>query len=204
MTFCPSYCEFQDLSSWKTIVSAEEERGLYYITKHGQALGFRSHIKSSLSTISVSEPMLWHQCLGHPNFSYLKVLYTHLFINKSSHLFHSQQCILAKQTRSSHPSHEYKPTKPSYLVDSDMWGLNRTPNLTNTRWFITFIDDHTRISWVFDRTLTLLIEFGNKTVGNSLIIRFTLIAKNAYKQRKNKIGQFERALSLPRLLPKFS
>lgn len=91
-----------------------------------------------------------------------------------------------------------------YLIDSDIWGPTRTPNLTNTWWFITFIDDHTRISWVFDRTLTLLIEFNNRTIGNSLITRFTSIAKNVYKQRKNKISLFEKASSLPRLLTKFS
>ena len=55
----------------------------------------------------------------------------------------------AKQTKSSHPTHIYKLSKPFYLVYSDIWGLARIPNLTNTRWFITFIDNHTRVSWVF-------------------------------------------------------
>ena len=82
-----SYCEFQDLSSGKTIGNAEEKRGLYYISMLGHSLESRSHIRSSLSTISDSKIMLWHQRLGHPSFDYLKVLYPSLSINKRSHFF---------------------------------------------------------------------------------------------------------------------
>ena len=52
------------------------------MTKNGQHLGSRSQIQSSLSTVSDSKLMLWHQRLGHPSFNYLKTLYPYLFINK--------------------------------------------------------------------------------------------------------------------------
>ena len=30
-----------------------------------------------------------------------------------------------------------------------MWGPSRVPNLTGGRWFVTFIDDHTQVCWVY-------------------------------------------------------
>ncbi|KAG8497017.1 hypothetical protein CXB51_008247 [Gossypium anomalum] len=32
---------------------------------------------------------------------------------------------------------------------SDLWGASRVKNITGARWFITFIDDHTRVCWVY-------------------------------------------------------
>lgn len=57
--------------------------------------------------------------------------------------------MLAKQSRMNYPAHAYKPSKPFQLVHSDIWGPTRTYNLTKTQWFVTFIDDHTRVRWVY-------------------------------------------------------
>ncbi|KAL5743970.1 hypothetical protein ACOSP7_026836 [Xanthoceras sorbifolium] len=35
------------------------------------------------------------------------------------------------------------------MVHSDVWGPSQTPNITNARWFVSFIDDHTRLTWIF-------------------------------------------------------
>ncbi|KAG8499488.1 hypothetical protein CXB51_005964 [Gossypium anomalum] len=31
----------------------------------------------------------------------------------------------------------------------DLWGASRVKNITGARWFITFIDDHTRVCWIY-------------------------------------------------------
>ena len=35
------------------------------------------------------------------------------------------------------------------LIHSDLWGPSCTPNRTYKKWFITFIDDHTHLCWVY-------------------------------------------------------
>ncbi|XP_028799232.1 uncharacterized protein LOC114754600 [Neltuma alba] len=45
--------------------------------------------------------------------------------------------------------HIYKPTNPFTMIHTDIWGPARTKTRTGTRWFITFIDDHTRVTWVY-------------------------------------------------------
>ena len=35
------------------------------------------------------------------------------------------------------------------MIHSDVWGPSRIKSMIGTRWFILFVDDHTRITWVF-------------------------------------------------------
>lgn len=43
----------------------------------------------------------------------------------------------------------YKPSQPFTLIHSDVWGPAKINNVTGSRWFVTFVDYHTRITWVF-------------------------------------------------------
>ena len=130
------------------IGKTEERRGLYQINQLESPTESRLFFQTMLASVSESELMLLHQRLGHPSLEYLKFLYPDLSRNKLQN-FNCEDCILAKQTKSSHPKHAYKPSKPFHLIHSDIWGPTRISNITNTRWFITFIDDHTRMCWVF-------------------------------------------------------
>ena len=93
--------------------------------------------------------MLWHRRLGHHSFPYLRNLFPELFRNKDSLMIHCEVCQLAKHQRSYFPSQSYKPSRPFAMIHSDIWGPSRVSNLTGIKWFLTFIDDHTRICWVY-------------------------------------------------------
>lgn len=93
--------------------------------------------------------MLWHYRLGHPNFLYLSKMFPSLFINKNPNSFCCEICQFAKHTRNSYSRLTYKPSKPFSLIHSDVWGPSHVNTLTGKRWFISFIDDHTRLTWVF-------------------------------------------------------
>lgn len=151
VTFSPTHCVFHDLISGRMIGNAKEREGLYYVQGSAATPVFLPRLQNSFvsSTVSDSNIYLWHKRLGHLNFRYLKILYPHLFSNNMSDSFDCEECILAKQTKSSHPIHAYQPTKPFYIIHGDVWGATRLPNLTNTRWFVIFMDDHTRVCWVF-------------------------------------------------------
>ncbi|XP_073221472.1 uncharacterized protein [Cicer arietinum] len=56
---------------------------------------------------------------------------------------------VAKHTKSHYSIQPYKSSRPFTLIHSDMWGPSRVSNVTGSRWFVTFIDDHTRVTWVF-------------------------------------------------------
>ena len=148
--FHPSTCYFQDLSSGRTIGSARVHKGLYYLedieNESQQAFAY------GVSLVSVSsnrEIMLWHHRLGHPNFLYLKHLLRPLFKNKSTVSFHCDICQYAKHTRVPFSPKPYIPSIPFALIHSDIWGPSRITTMNGKRWFVTFIDDHTRTTWVY-------------------------------------------------------
>ncbi|KAL0556854.1 hypothetical protein IC582_005371 [Cucumis melo] len=58
-------------------------------------------------------------------------------------------CIRAKQHRVSFPSQPYKPTQPFTLIHSDIWGPSKVTTSLGKWWFVTFINDHTRLTWVY-------------------------------------------------------
>ena len=41
------------------------------------------------------------------------------------------------------------PSKPFYLIHSDVWGPSKVTTISEKRWFVTFIDDYTRVCWVY-------------------------------------------------------
>ena len=82
--------------------------------------------------------MLWHHRLDHPSFPYLKSLFSYLFKNKDPCSFQCENFQIAKHTRVPFP-----------IIHSDIWWPSRVTNISGTKWFITFIDDHTRLYWVY-------------------------------------------------------
>ena len=56
---------------------------------------------------------------------------------------------MVKQTRVPFPACTYKPFQHFTLIYSDIWGPSRVNNLSKAKWFITFINDHSRTTWVY-------------------------------------------------------
>ena len=148
--FFPSCCEFQDLSSGRTIRKARECDGLYYYEDSAVENGQSNVAGSELGFFSSNdEIMSWHFRLGHPNFLYLKSFFPALFGNKNVYDFQCEICQIAKSHKNTYPLRQHKVSQPFSLIHSDIWSPSRVPNLTNTKWFISFIDDHTQICWIY-------------------------------------------------------
>ncbi|CAJ2656182.1 unnamed protein product [Trifolium pratense] len=152
--FFRTHCVFQDLNSGKMIGSAKESGGLYYFDIEPESQLPSKPISSCFESFLVlnnnnDDVMLWHSRLGHPSFPYLKHLFPELFRNKDLSLFKCEACEFAKHHRSHFPLQPYKPSKPFSVIHSDVWGPNRTGTLSHKKWFITFIDDHSRVCWVY-------------------------------------------------------
>jgi len=142
---------FQDSISGKTIGSAKQNGGLYYLEdeletrhQHEQIISFS---ESFLASNNKNNVMLWHLRFSHLSFKYLKTVFLKLFVDKDFSSFQCEICEIAKHYRNSFPSQTYKPSKPFCIIHCDVWGPNRISSLSNKRWFITFTDDHTRLCW---------------------------------------------------------
>ena len=100
VTFFSSHGEFQDRSLGKMIGIAERKDGLYYFSGVGDSGRVKSQNKMFTSVVSHSDIMLWHHRLGHPSYSYMKVLYPNLFVNKEKVSFQCQYCVLLNNPES--------------------------------------------------------------------------------------------------------
>ena len=60
-----------------------------------------------------------------------------------------KQCQHGKQTRVKFKTKEYSTTKPLELIHADVCGPMRTKGLNGERYFLLFVDDFTRMTWMF-------------------------------------------------------
>lgn len=148
--FLSNHCEFQELETGRMIGNAKESGGLYYFEEESSSIeqqfvsGFGSYRNSTDEEI-----MLWHSRLRHPSFQYLQYLFSNLFRNKNLSSFQCDVCQLSKHHRASFHTRTYHASRQFSLIHSDVCGPTKTPTNSGKRWFITFIDDHTRLSWVY-------------------------------------------------------
>jgi len=149
VTFFESHCEFQDQNLGTMIGRARMIDGLYYFDEissgNKKAQGF-----SSTSSIPVQDTiMLWHLRLGHPSFAYMKRLFPELFKGMDCSSFQCESCILAKNHCSTYLPKPYQASKPFYIIHSDVWGPSKISTLSGKKWYVTFVDDHTHLCWVY-------------------------------------------------------
>lgn len=71
-----------------------------------------------------------------------------LFKNFDVSSFKCDVCELAKSHRVSFPLSMNKSSIPFMVLHSDVWGPSKVATLGGSRWFVTFIDDCTRMTWV--------------------------------------------------------
>lgn len=72
-----------------------------------------------------------------------------LFKGLDSENFHCDVCQLAKYRCLSFPINNKRSSIPFALIHSSIWCPSTIPNISGTRWFVSFIDDCTRVTWIF-------------------------------------------------------
>eukprot|EP00253_Pinus_taeda_P020270 PITA_20270 len=110
--------------------------------------------QEALQSVPKDENWLWHLRFGHLNFGGLNLLSRKgmvrglPLIEKLDSL--CEGCILEKQHRESFSSGKSIRAKaPLEIVHSDVCGLMQTPSLADNQYFLTFIDDFARKTWVY-------------------------------------------------------
>ncbi|CAA7054923.1 unnamed protein product [Microthlaspi erraticum] len=94
---------------------------------------------------SLVDSHLWHQRLGHPSSAKLQHIPGILPMSKSSHS-HCDVCPLAKQKGLPFVSNNRLSASPFDLVHLDIWGPFRVESVEGFRYFLTIVDDCTRVT----------------------------------------------------------
>ena len=101
----------------------------------------------------IADGILWHQRLGHPSADKLQCISGNFSLSKSkssfTHPSHCSICHLAKQKRLSYESHNHLSSLPFDLVHLDVWGPFSIESVEGYKYFLTIIDDCTRVTWVY-------------------------------------------------------
>ncbi|KAJ9566582.1 LOW QUALITY PROTEIN: hypothetical protein OSB04_002548 [Centaurea solstitialis] len=158
-----------DIRTGAIIGRGTERQGLYYVDE----VTLNGTVMLSHGTME-REAWLWHRRLGHPSTGYLHT--------------HCETCVLAKSHRKTFKPNNTRVDSPFLLTHSDVWGPTPVLGGQNYRYFVTFIDDCTRMTWVY------LLK--NKS---EVVNRFTAFYAMILTQFQKQIQVFR--YNSPNLLP---
>ena len=138
ISFFPDFCLFQDLMTKQIIGRGCESGGLYILD---------STIPRPIACSRVTTPFETHCRLDHLSLPLLKKL----CLQFSSLLsLDCESCQFAKHHRLSYsPKVNKRVSSPFELVHSDVWGPGSVVSLTRFRYFVTFVDDYSRTTWLY-------------------------------------------------------
>ncbi|KAJ7959762.1 Retrovirus-related Pol polyprotein from transposon TNT 1-94 [Quillaja saponaria] len=138
VTFIDDSFTIQDRCTGRTIGTGRESQGLYYLT---------TIPTSSVACSTDVSPTLIHSRLGHPSLSKLQKMVPRL---SSLSSLNCESCQLGKHTRASFLKHSrFRAESPFHLVHTDIWGPSRVSSSLGFQYFVTFIDDYSRCTWLF-------------------------------------------------------
>ncbi|CAN1345150.1 Retrovirus-related Pol polyprotein from transposon TNT 1-94 [Linum perenne] len=134
------------LETGQVLLRGDNRNGLY-------RLPTPSTKSSSIMALSGVRTTLhgWHQRLGHPHESALRNLVSSFNLPVSSNKLPGVcgPCQLGKSHRFNLPTCHVPSRNPFELVYSDVWGPSPIFSINGNRYFLLFIDDHTRFVWIY-------------------------------------------------------
>nr|KYP36170.1 Retrovirus-related Pol polyprotein from transposon TNT 1-94 [Cajanus cajan] len=133
--FWPTFCVFQDIQT-KVILGYGVRRGNLYFLDVSEGDSFHS------------AAWLWHKRLGHLSFGYLQKLFPHLFSNCHPSKFQCSTCEMAKSHRIPFYPSLNKSCIPFQVIHSDIWGPAKVPSFSHSYYYVSFIDECTRMVWI--------------------------------------------------------
>ena len=115
-------------------------------------LSLIAHVSIAVATAISSVPSLalWHARLGHASSSrVLQLSFRGLLGSMSTENFDCASCQLGKQPTLPFNTSETVSTDIFDLIHSDVWRPSSISSIGGSRYFIVFIDDYSRYSWIF-------------------------------------------------------
>jgi hypothetical protein len=100
-------------------------------------------------TVSGEKVMLWHQRLGHIGEKGLRLLHGKGMSNFSLDFDFCEHCLHGKMNRVRFPSGATRAEEILQLVHSDVFGPVSVPSLGKYVYYVSFIDDFSRKTWIY-------------------------------------------------------
>ncbi len=143
---------FQDKTTGKKIGEGQLKNGLYVLDIPNKAC----------FAASIELNKLWHYRIGHPSDKVLNKLFSLSNLNSSC----CDVCRFSKQTRLPFSLSDSKTSQIFELVHFDVWGPAPINSYNSFRYYVTFIDDYSRTTWIYllktkDEVFSKFQEFTN-------------------------------------------
>lgn len=183
----------KDKSTGKILYRGTIEQGLYPFRPSPS-----SSTTSSAPSIQVSRrvsPQLWHHRLGHPSHNIQAAIFTSLSINKRHEKHICSSCQLGKSHKLPFSSSFSRSNSPLEIIHCDVWGPAPTLSCSGFKYYVLFIDDFTRFSWlypiclksdVFDKFIVFKSQVENLFTSKIKIFR----SDNGGEFRNNRFHHF--------------
>jgi hypothetical protein len=132
----PKSVNFQDLNTKEIIAEGYLENGLYFLSRNKEI--FYTQKNEDLNK-------LWHKRVGHHSDKILKLMFKFSNIDCSNY----EICKLVKQTKLLFCNSNSKSNKIFELVHSDVWGSAPVESYNGFKYFIIFINDFSKTTWIY-------------------------------------------------------
>lgn len=147
--------------------------------------------KVAYTSENFDQSQLWHLRYSHLNWKGLQLLKQKNMVIGLPEIEAKAQicegCVYGKMHRCPFPKTTWRAKAPLELIHADIWGPSRTLSLGNKRYFILFVDDYTRMMWVY--------FLSEKSEAFSAFLKFkAIVEKHSGHQiktlRKDRGGEF--------------
>ena len=107
-------------------------------------------VSSSVAATTTLSPDLWHSRLGHASLSRLQLLASQSHLGSVNFdKFDCMSCQFGKQTKLPFNKSDSFSSAPFDLVHSDVWGPAPFITEGGSRYFVIFVDDYSRFTWIY-------------------------------------------------------
>lgn len=138
----------QDLHAGKVKGISKKYNGLYNLQQQKvEAKVAALHL--SRETLKEEDLKVWHERLGHAPDKVLKLIPNMKFKTNNSRIKECKICSLARQGILPFPKITNRSSKTFQLIHVDVWGTYRVPNHDGYRFFLTIVDDCSRMVWIY-------------------------------------------------------
>ncbi|KAL6133479.1 hypothetical protein ACLB2K_065714 [Fragaria x ananassa] len=142
-------CGVLNVYKGSNVVLKGVKRGTLYFL-HGSTLSGSAAVASS-EVHKDDMTKLWHMRLGHMSERGMQILSKHDLLggHKVKDLGFCEHCIFGKLHRRKFPKAIHRTKGTLDYIHSDCWGLSRVDSLGDHRYFVSMIDDYSRMTWVY-------------------------------------------------------
>ena len=137
----------QERSTGRSLGTGVRRRGLWYMDRIKMDLEGMHMLAAGLED-KETRALIHHCRMGHVSFDKMYQVFPDVMSGVDKSKLRCDACEFAKHTRSSYVSKGIKSISPFVLIHSDVWTCP-VLSVSGMKYFVTFIDCHSRMTWVY-------------------------------------------------------